>query len=78
MLEHLIPSSREQNSSPQTESTIIINENFKELYDALGKLKPTYREVIILRIIEELSIKQTSDILGWSERARINLHCLGH
>lgn len=39
----------------------------RELYIALGKLKPSYREVIIWRKIEELSIKETAEILSWSE-----------
>ncbi|WP_240793361.1 RNA polymerase sigma factor [Psychrobacillus vulpis] len=42
-------------------------EEVRELYDALGKLKPSYREVIIWRKIEELSIKETAEILNWNE-----------
>lgn len=42
-------------------------EKVRELYIALGKLKPTYREVLIWRKIEELSIKETAEILGWNE-----------
>ena len=42
-------------------------EEVRELYNALARLKPTYREVIIWRKIEELSIKETSEILGWNE-----------
>lgn len=42
-------------------------ENVRELYDALGKLKPSYREVIIWRKIEELSIRDTAEILSWNE-----------
>ncbi len=43
------------------------NETEHELYMALGKIKRSYRDVIILRKIEEFSIKETSQILGWSE-----------
>ncbi|MFJ7972710.1 RNA polymerase sigma factor [Psychrobacillus sp. NPDC096389] len=42
-------------------------EEVRELYIALGKLKPSYREVIIWRKIEELSTKETAEILSWSE-----------
>ncbi|MBM7706821.1 RNA polymerase sigma-70 factor (ECF subfamily) [Chryseomicrobium aureum] len=37
------------------------------LYKALGELKKDYQEVLILRKIQELSIRETSEILGWSE-----------
>lgn len=42
-------------------------EEVRELYHALGKLNPSYREVIIWRKIEELSIKETAEILSWNE-----------
>ena len=42
-------------------------EEVRGLYIALGKLKPSYREVIIWRKIEELSIKETAEILSWNE-----------
>ena len=38
-----------------------------ELNNALARQKPTNREVIIWRKIEELSIKETAEILGWNE-----------
>ncbi|MFS1518475.1 RNA polymerase sigma factor [Bacillus sp. SCS-151] len=65
--ERLYPQSIEKESAPSTESIIIKSESFGDLYTALKKLKPTYREVIILRKIEELSIKETGEILGWTE-----------
>lgn len=34
---------------------------------ALLKVKPTYRAVFILRAINELSIKETAEVLGYSE-----------
>lgn len=37
------------------------------LYSALSKLKLEYKEVIILRKIEGLSIKESALLLGWSE-----------
>jgi RNA polymerase sigma-70 factor, ECF subfamily len=40
-------------------------------YVALKHLKQTYREVILLRKIQELSSKEVSEVLGWSE-ARVN------
>ncbi|MGM7685200.1 RNA polymerase sigma factor [Cytobacillus sp. Hm23] len=67
VLERLNPLSREKKINPSTERAIIINENCKELYDALNKLKPTYRKIITHRTIEELSITETSNVLSWSE-----------
>ncbi|WP_342513431.1 RNA polymerase sigma factor [Sporosarcina sp. FSL K6-1522] len=52
---------------PSTESIVEIQEDAKELYRALEKLKSTYRQVIILRQIEAFSTKETAHILGWSE-----------
>jgi RNA polymerase sigma-70 factor, ECF subfamily len=39
----------------------------RQLYHALSKLKRSYREVIILRKIKELSIRETAEVLGWKE-----------
>ena len=38
-----------------------------QLYEALGSLPYHYREAIVLRKIEGFSIKETGQILGWSE-----------
>lgn len=42
-------------------------EAVQELYYAINKLKLNYREIIILRKIQFLSIEETSIVLGWSE-----------
>lgn len=36
------------------------------LYEGIRKLKPNYRDVVILRSIQDLSIKETADIMGWN------------
>ncbi|QGH35480.1 sigma-70 family RNA polymerase sigma factor [Gracilibacillus salitolerans] len=57
------------------EEQLIIQEEVRELYQALEKLKPAHREVIILRKIKGFSIKETSTILNWSEnKVKITLH----
>lgn len=43
---------------------LIQEEDRKRLYEAMQKLKPVQREVIIYRKIEELSIQETCDIMG--------------
>ena len=42
------------------------NEQY-ELYEALGNLPHHYREAIVLRKIEQFSIKESAQILGWNE-----------
>ncbi|MFA9558587.1 RNA polymerase sigma factor [Evansella sp. AB-rgal1] len=38
----------------------------RELYEGIKKLKVSYQEVLILRKIQELSVEETSEVLGWS------------
>ncbi len=52
-----------------------LGESEKELYHSLLKLKRSYREVIILRKIKELTIQETAEILDWSEgKVKITLY----
>ncbi|MGG1664309.1 RNA polymerase sigma factor [Brevibacillus sp. NRS-1366] len=45
------------------------------LAGALCKLGPKYRMVIILRCVNELSVKETAEILGWSEsKVKVSYH----
>ncbi|MBB6451691.1 RNA polymerase sigma-70 factor (ECF subfamily) [Salirhabdus euzebyi] len=49
------------------EKILELGEKEKQLYRALGQLKRSYREVIILRKIKELSIRETAEVLEWKE-----------
>ncbi|MFD1040528.1 RNA polymerase sigma factor [Virgibacillus byunsanensis] len=49
------------------EQIAFLNETQRELYDAIGKMKRSYRDVIILRKIKSFSIQETATILGWNE-----------
>jgi len=49
------------------EEFLLKGEIFLAVFQALFKIKLEYREAIILRYIEELSVKEVSDLLGWSE-----------
>ena len=51
----------------EPEQWLTRDETNYELYKALGKLSFDYRQAIVLRKIEGLSIKETADILGWNE-----------
>lgn len=44
---------------------LVQDETRQELYAALQTLKKEHREVLIYRKIEELSVDETCDILGW-------------
>lgn len=57
----------EEQASPSPHQWLMQREDAKILYLAIRKLKITYRDVIILRKIEGLSIEETCAILGWNE-----------
>jgi RNA polymerase sigma-70 factor (ECF subfamily) len=61
--------------NPLPEEVVRLKEDSYELYNALGKLKDTYRKVIILRKIKDFSIEETAQILSWSEsKVKSTLH----
>lgn len=49
------------------EQLLDAKEDTQQLYEAIANLKFEYRAAIVLRKIEELSIKETAEILGWNE-----------
>lgn len=50
-----------------TESIVEMKEEVNEVMSALQNLKVAHRQVIILRKIEGFSIRETAQILNWSE-----------
>jgi RNA polymerase sigma-70 factor (ECF subfamily) len=51
------------------------NEIRQAVQDAINSLRPTYREVLVLRDVQHLSIKETTTILGISEASvKTRLH----
>jgi RNA polymerase sigma-70 factor, ECF subfamily len=47
----------------------------EDIYKAIAKLKPNYRSVLILRGINELSVKETAEILNCSEsKVKVDYH----
>lgn len=51
------------------------NEMKKNIHGAISKLRPNYRVVVILRGINELSIKETSEVLQCSEsKVKVDYH----
>jgi RNA polymerase sigma-70 factor (ECF subfamily) len=60
---------------PQVDDYSIPIETIMEIEVALSQLKQNYRQVIILRHIENLSMQETGFILGWSEaKVRTTTH----
>jgi RNA polymerase sigma-70 factor (ECF subfamily) len=56
-------------------SRMIQQENWEDIQHALLKLKSHYRSIVILRVLKELSVKETADILGCNElKVRVDLH----
>ncbi|MBU9712491.1 RNA polymerase sigma factor [Evansella tamaricis] len=43
------------------------NERKRQIYHGIRKLKGNYRDVMILKGIQELSVKETASALNWSE-----------
>ncbi|CAG9621743.1 RNA polymerase sigma factor [Sutcliffiella rhizosphaerae] len=71
---------RSEVASP--ESIYFLTEDQKEFMCAIRSLKQSYQEVLVMRGIKELSVQETAEILGWSEkkvgstlyRAKLALH----
>lgn len=51
--------------SPETQ--YVKSEETRELYQTIVNMRKAYRDVLILRRINENSIKETAYILGWTE-----------
>lgn len=46
-----------------------------EVNEALSQLKPSYRQVVVLRYMENFSVSEIANILGWSEsKVRTTCH----
>lgn len=54
-------------SNQSVEETVLWNEDLRKIYQIICSLKRNYRDVTVLRGIMDLSSKETSYILNWSE-----------
>lgn len=57
----------EKDYKPIPEQIVVMNYQTEQLYRSIQQLKPSYRHVIILRKLKELSTEETSIVLNWSE-----------
>lgn len=63
-----LETSEELSTDITPELILGLKEENKELYEAIQSLKSNYRDVIILRGIRGISVKETSEILSWNEK----------
>jgi len=57
----------EKDYKPIPEQIVVMNLQTEKLYNAIQQLKPSYRQVIILRKLKEFSTVETAFVLNWSE-----------
>jgi RNA polymerase sigma-70 factor (ECF subfamily) len=58
----------EYKTEASPEEKRVKHETKQQLHQAISKLKHNYRDVIILRGIEELSVTETASILKWTDK----------
>ncbi|GAA0317941.1 RNA polymerase sigma factor YlaC [Bacillus carboniphilus] len=62
-------------SDKSLDEQVVAKEKWEEIQKTLLKLKPHYRSLLILRGIQELTTKETADILGCTElKVRVDFH----
>jgi RNA polymerase sigma-70 factor, ECF subfamily len=67
-LQHYLGITKEEEDyKPTPEQLVEMNFQTEQLYKAIQQLKPSYRNVIILRKLKEFSTAETAHILKWSE-----------
>ncbi|ALC90692.1 hypothetical protein AM500_13535 [Bacillus sp. FJAT-18017] len=72
LIERLKMSSSMENS---LDEHVLKMEKWEEVQQALLKIKPDYRTVLILRGLQELTIKETSEVLQQTElKVRVDFH----
>ena len=54
---------------------VVMNEQYHELYDAIGKLNDSYREILIMQYFSDMQLKEVAVVLGITYgNARILAH----
>ncbi len=66
---------QEQKNIQSPETLYQLDETNRELYRIIKSLKQSHRDVLILRGIKELTIKETAAVLHWSEnKVKVTYH----
>lgn len=64
-----------ESNGKKPDEEVEFNEMEQFIHEAISKLKPNFRAVIILRGINEFSVKETADILQCSEsKVKVDYH----
>ncbi|MFD2705935.1 RNA polymerase sigma factor SigX [Salibacterium lacus] len=53
--------------APLPEEVVSAREDAREVFDGMDHISPDQRQVLVLRYMDSLSIKETAEVLGWSE-----------
>ncbi|MGY4691218.1 RNA polymerase sigma factor SigX [Salibacterium sp. K-3] len=63
------PLSKEEvrDPAPLPEEVVSAREDAREVFDGMEHCTPDQRQVLVLRYMDSLSIKETAEVLGWSE-----------
>ena len=60
---------------PDISEKVVLDERYRELYEAISKLNETYREILILQYFSNMSLKEVAKVLGLThENARVLAH----
>ncbi len=60
-------SSYDSHSEQNPEADFLLNEHYQLIQSTIREMKTAYRDVLILRGIQEMAIKETAEILNWTE-----------
>lgn len=75
LIPNLITKISSNDKEKPLEDHILLKEKWEEIQDSLLKLKPHYRSLLILRGIQELTIKETAEVLNCTElKVRVDFH----
>lgn len=70
-----VEASYRERHKPDTSGVTVSLDTLVELEEAISQLKPNFRTVVVLRCIHDLTVRETADILKWSEsKVRTTMH----
>ena len=62
-------------AEPDISEKVVMKEQYRELYEAIGKLQDNYREILIMQYFSNMQLKEVAVVLGISYgNARILAH----